>query len=201
MTICTLSGGRMEEQYLKTVERYTEGEKGRRAVDSFPHAFGALIAGMENTRKDLLGDIFEGAITFGENGQFFTPEHVCEMMARMSVSEDDTGKRIGDPCCGSGRNLLAAANVSPQNEFVGQDVDLRCVQMTAINLALRGLYGWVILGNSLAFEQRLAYRTGFNGTGFIREATIEEEPPIPPQHVEAFSGPSEDTPAHQLTLF
>jgi type I restriction-modification system DNA methylase subunit len=125
MTVCALSGGRMEAEYLEIAKRYSDGAKGRRAIDSFPAAFGALIDAMEKTRKDILGGIFEGAITHGENGQFFTPEPICQLMSQMTMDTD--AKRVCDPCAGSGRNLLAAADVNPQAEFYGQDVDLRSV--------------------------------------------------------------------------
>lgn len=46
--------------------------------------------------------------------------------------------------------------------------------MTAINLALRNTYGYVIWGNSLANEKRLIYRTGFNLRGVVREIPAQE---------------------------
>lgn len=188
MTICALSGGRMEEEYLKTVQPYAEGEKGRRAIDAFPEAFSALVEAMEKTRSDILGDIFEGAITFGENGQFFTPEHVCKLMAQ--VTADGDAKTVYDPCVGSGRNLLAYADINPHATFYGTDVDHRCVKMTAINLAFRNLYGWIVWGNSLTRETHLIYRTGFDGTGFI--STPESVPEPVKEKIEE---------ATQLTLF
>jgi hypothetical protein len=96
-----------------------------------------------------------------------------------TVGHDEQGasQTVCEPCGGSGRLLLAAAKVNPDRLFVGQDIDLRCVRITAINLALRGLCGSVIWGDSLALEQRLAYRTGFNGTGFIREVKPDESLP------------------------
>ena len=48
--------------------------------------------------------------------------------------------------------------------------------MTAINLALRNLYGQVVLGDSLRNEQRLVYQTGFNGKGFIAEVHAKRMP-------------------------
>lgn len=72
--------------------------------------------------------------------------------------------------------LLAVSDLRPHWEFVGQDVDLRCVRMTAINLSLRNLYGYVIWGNSLGLEKRLVYRTGFNLRGVIREISIKDCP-------------------------
>ena len=141
---------------------------GKRAIDAFPEALGDLIVAMEKTRKDILGDIFQGAISYGCNGQFFTPDSVCDAMARLSMRQG--AGRVIDACCGSGRLLLAAADVNPHAEFYGQDIDLRCVRMTAINLALRNLYGQVVLGDSLSNERRLVYETGFNGRGVIAKS-------------------------------
>lgn len=179
MSLCALSGGQMEEQYLATVKKHAEGTKGKRGCDSIARAFTMLVDAMEKTRKDILGDIFEGGITYGENGQFMTPEPVCELMARMSIEGSDetlSGRRtVCDPCCGSGRLLLAAADLQPHWEFVGQDIDLRCVRMTAINLALRNLYGHVIWSNALKNETpKLVYKTGFNLRGFVREVNFAD---------------------------
>lgn len=184
MTVCLLSGGQMEEQYLETVKKHTAGEKGKRGCDVLAHMFGELVAQSETTRydiKDLLGDLFQGAITYGERGQFMSPMSICRLMAQVTIGdlppEEATKKKsVADPCCGSGRMLLAMAESHRHWEFIGQDVDLRCVRMTAINLALRNLYGYVIHGNSLKNEQRLVYRTGFNLRGVIREIPLSECP-------------------------
>ncbi len=182
VSICALSGGQMEDQYLAAIAKHTQGRKGERGCDRLAEAFGAIVDIMEQTRTDVLGDLFEGCISHGEAGQYLTPEPICELMARQTIGEADADATarwtVADPCCGSGRLLLAAAKLQPHWEFVGQDVDLQCVRMTAINLALRNLYGWVIWGNSLANERRLAYRTGFDFRGFICE-TPPEACPLP----------------------
>lgn len=103
------------------------------------------------------------------------------MMAQMMISdvpedEQHEVKRVCDPASGSGRMLLAVAEIQPHWLFVGRDIDLRCVRMTAINLALRNLYGFVIWGNSLADERRLVYRTGFDLKGFVSEVPISDCP-------------------------
>ena len=41
------------------------------------------------------------------NGQFFTPSHICELMVMCAAGKKETGQRMGDPTCGSGRLLLA----------------------------------------------------------------------------------------------
>src|SRR6185436_1496592 len=65
MSLCSLSGGQMEEQYLATVKKHTEGKQGSRGCDSIARAFGMLVQAMEETRKDILGDLFQGGITHG----------------------------------------------------------------------------------------------------------------------------------------
>jgi hypothetical protein len=80
--------------------------------------------------------------------------------------------------------LLEASNVNPHAELVGQDIDARCAKITAINLGLRGRYGWVVCGNTLSGETQFAYRIGSffnespNGTrrGVIRDVSPEATP-------------------------
>ena len=203
MAVCAMSGGRMEEQYLAVVKKHSEGKKGRRGCDSIAELYAKSIAAMEETRGemvDILGDLYQGAITYGEAGQFFTPAPVARMMAAMTigdVSEDEQHKvrSVCDPTCGSGRLLLAAAEIQPNWLFVGQDVDLRCVRMCALNLALRNLSGYVIHGNTLANEQRLVYRTGFDLTGFISEVPLDNCPePVQKIVAEPPSLPAQQTP-------
>lgn len=131
MSLSALSGGQMEDQYMQTVQRHAAGELRKRGYDSIAQAFARLVTAMEETRKDILGDLFQGAITYGEAGQFLTPESICEFMASMSLGAAPTSttekKTVADCCCGSGRMLLAAAEIQPGWEFIGQDVDLRSV--------------------------------------------------------------------------
>ncbi len=175
MTVCALAGGTMEEEYLATIAKYIEGEKGKRPVDRLAEAFSQLIAIMEETRGDILGDLFQGGITYGERGQFFTPEPICDLMAQLTAGDEPgLGRSVSDPCCGSGRMLLAKAKLKPFARFVGQDSDLRCVKIAAINLALHNFYGHVIWGNSLRNERKLVYETGFNGKGVIRKLSDDE---------------------------
>jgi hypothetical protein len=164
VTVCALGHPLMEDEYLQTIERHKEGTKGKRGVDVLARMFGNLVDVTDKTRADILGDLFQGSITYGEKGQFLTPEPICQMMAQMNLPEEKTeldGRRsVNDPCCGSGRMLLAAAEIQPNWHFVGQDVDLRCVRMTAINLAMRNHYGHAVHGNSLTNTTDLIYETG-----------------------------------------
>lgn len=175
-SVCALGSGLMEDEYLATIRKgYDRGEQGKRGVDYITQSFARLVMLMEATRRDILGDLFEGAITYGERGQFLTPESLVELMTSLTVNPAAKGEWVNDPCCGSGRMLLAYADKKHPLELVGQDVDLRCVKMTTINLALRNLYGYVLWGNTLVGEVKAGYRTGFNRFGrFVRPLTEQE---------------------------
>jgi hypothetical protein len=194
VVICALSGQQMEDRYLEIAKRYSEGTKGSRGIDRMAEAFGLLVNQMEETRADILGDIFQGGITYGEHGQFYTPESVTDLMSQMTTEHDPEVRSVSDPCCGSGRMLLAIAKINPHWRFHGQDIDIRCVRMCAINLAFRNLAGFVTHGDTLRNERRLIYQTGFNGKGFVREIPIPEAPPPPePMRLAPETEPRSDT--------
>jgi hypothetical protein len=202
IAVCALAGGTREEEYLQTVKPYIEGDVGNRAIDRLVAVFGQIVIIMDETRSDVLGDIFQGAITRGQNQQFFTPDPICDLMARLTDSAESREgasagsadaaemKTICDPCCGSGRLLLAAARVNRNRYFVGQDIDHRCAKITAINLALWNLYGKVVWGNTLTNEVRRIYHTGFNGQGVIRIEDVQA--PGPPDQLAAKPDPLPD---------
>lgn len=100
-----------ENQYQNLFDMYTTEEQAL-----FIDMFACLMESyMGNPAQDLLGSLYMG-LDFGNGwkGQFFTPWHVAEMMARLNIS-DDTGSELAekgyvsvcDPTCGSGVMLLA----------------------------------------------------------------------------------------------
>jgi type I restriction-modification system DNA methylase subunit len=147
MIVCALSMGAREEEYLKIVGRYEKHE-----VFQLSEAFSYLVNEMDNDGeglKDCLGEFFMEHLSFGKNGQFFTPEPICEMMARIT-NPQGIGERILDCACGSGRTLLAAAKVSRMNSFYGADIDRTCCLMAVVNLCMNGMCGEVAWMDSLA---------------------------------------------------
>lgn len=187
--VCALAAETKEAEYLAMVERHRDGKHGERGIDLMGRMFGELVCMMDEDDGDILGDLFEGCITYGENGQYLTPEALAHFMGLLSVDADARPTReapvyVNDACCGSGRMLLEAANINPHVELVGQDIDARCVKITAINLGLRSRYGWVICGNSLTNQVNFVYRVGsfYNETpqgvrrGVIREVPLTEAP-------------------------
>lgn len=84
-----------------------------------------------------------------KKGQFFTPEPICEFMARCNITENMERQRVNDPACGSGRFLLASHACNPRNFHYGQDIDRTCCLMSALNMMIHGIQGEVVHGDSL----------------------------------------------------
>jgi len=164
MSVCALSLGAMESRYLEIVGRYDKQE-----VNLMADAFAAMVMEMDDNGKglrDILGDFFMEHISHGHNGQFFTPEPICEMMARMT-NPVEPGSRVLDCACGSGRTLLAAAKINRMAYFYGADVDRNCAMMCLINFCLNGMLGEVAWMNSLSNEYFGAWQIQLHPTGGV----------------------------------
>lgn len=168
-----------EVEYLQIIEPY----KANGRLEYFPRLLGELIAYMEAHKddsegNDLLGEFFQQELTNGRNGQYFTPFHVCSMMAGMTHGDQEQTNpvKICDPTCGSGRMLLAYGKQSKSlNYYYGIDLDPVCVKMTAINLFLNGLRGEVMCANALAPDDfRFGYRISFFPLGIFKIEKKEE---------------------------
>jgi type I restriction enzyme M protein len=155
--VCCFTRGAMETRYFEIIKNYSKDE-----LNQISKCLGLLIAEYENevqsgTWTDALGHTFEeinSTSVAQALGQFFTPVHICNLMAQL-VS-DENGGRISDPSCGSGRNLIAHKfkniEVSSKSFYYAQDLDRRCVLMSIINLFLYGMHGVVLHQNTLSME-------------------------------------------------
>lgn len=138
-----------ETEYLAVSKSYTRAE-----LDGIAELMGlTLVQAREEPFTDLLGEYFTEHVTRGHNGQFFTPDSICKLMARMTAGDEPPiGKTVYDPACGSGRMVLGFAEDAPRNTFFAGDVDVRCARMTAINLFANKLTGEVAHMNALSME-------------------------------------------------
>ena len=94
--------------------------------------------------KDPFGDFYMEHLSNARSGQFFTPEHVCDMMAQMQMGTDVPDEAtVADPTCGSGRLLLAAAKINRKATFYAADIDLTCCKMTVLNFLMNTMVGEV----------------------------------------------------------
>lgn len=147
MIICAMSMGKQEDLYYETIKRYKKPE-----LLKFSEAFAALVVEMTGDGSgmvDVLGEYFMLNLSFGKNGQFFTPMHICDLMARINNPHNET-HRILDPTCGSGRMLMAMAKLNRFAKFYGADNDQNCAKMAVINMCLNGMYGEISWMDSLS---------------------------------------------------
>lgn len=143
--------------------------------------------------KDPFGDFYMEHLSNGRQGQFFTPESLCDMIAQMQIGDnlpDDA--TIADPCCGSGRLLLSAAKINRKARFYAFDIDPVCCKMTAINFLLNTMCGEVHWANTITQEYWRCWETKkvMNGNGFYLpyyletssdQATNKSHPPDVPR--------------------
>ncbi|MCG3167145.1 MAG: hypothetical protein POELPBGB_02929 [Bacteroidia bacterium] len=195
-----------EDEYMQIIQPYKE----EKTLDYFPQMLAELIRYMEaqkdsSSGNDLLGMFFEEELGRGRNGQFFTPFHVCQMMAKMIKGEETRSVNVLDPSCGSGRMLVAFAKGSHfMHHYYGIDIDPVCVKMTALNLFLNGLRGEVICADALApSDFRMGYKVSFFPLGIFK---IEKEQSFIWQYQQnsfTHKPPDESQPpnASQLQLF
>lgn len=132
---------------------------------------------------DILGDIYHELRLNNEwNGQFFTPDHICRLMAQLVNPVEELPDKegpilINEPTCGSGTMVIGAVwamkrkNFDFQHKsfFVAQDIDIRCVWMAYIQLSLYGIPAVVIHGNTLTMEEWSRWHTPYAAVPFMEE--------------------------------
>src|SRR5690606_16960348 len=81
-----------EAQYLRIIGKYNAQESAR-----FAQAFGALTGAMDDEPGDVLGSVF-GELEQGNaaRGQFFTPDSICQLMARLTLQPEHARERIAE---------------------------------------------------------------------------------------------------------
>jgi hypothetical protein len=124
---------------------------------------------------DALGELFMECVSHGRNGQFFTPQPVCDMIAQMVYGDDlKEEKTVCDPACGSGSMLLAMAKLQRKMKFFGADSDITCVKMCVLNMIVNSMPGEIAWMNSLSMEHYRSYhiKLYLMGTHYMPMLTI-----------------------------
>ncbi len=98
---------------------------------------------------DLFGDAYEYLMTMyaanagKSGGEFFTPQEVSELLARITVVGKTEVNKVYDPACGSGSLLLKFAKVlgkeNVRNGFFGQEINITTYNLCRINMFLHDI--------------------------------------------------------------
>jgi type I restriction-modification system DNA methylase subunit len=158
-----------EKRYLEIIGKYNPKEQ-----KLFPEMFADLVEALtyeltwKNAPVDVLGGLFHDLELHNKyKGQFFTPQHVCDMMGKIALGdnkdllEQKKYLTMAEPCCGSGAMIFGFAkamldedlNYCTQLVVTATDIDLKCVHMCYLQLALYGIPAVVIHGNTITLEE------------------------------------------------
>lgn len=98
---------------------------------------------------DAFGDAYEYLMTmYASNagksgGEFFTPQEVSELLARITLVGKKKVNKVYDPACGSGSLLLQYAKVlgkdKVENGFFGQEINITTYNLCRINMFLHDI--------------------------------------------------------------
>jgi type I restriction enzyme M protein len=113
-------------------------------------AIGSLEVGRyEDNTIDAFGDAYEFLMTMyassagKSGGEFFTPQEVSELLARITVVGKTEVNKVYDPACGSGSLLLKFAKVlgkeNVRQGFFGQEINLTTYNLCRINMYLHDI--------------------------------------------------------------
>jgi len=167
-----------ETEYERVRKTYKHPEK-------FSEAFAHVVMALEVSAYDFIGTVAGELEILNEwHGQFFTPQHVCDLMARMTMGDNQPDPerrlRICEPACGAGAMCLAVANTlksqnfAPWNYWItAVDVDPKMAMATYIQLTLCGVPANIIWGNSLSLQEHRNEPTIVGILHPIRESTTE----------------------------
>lgn len=102
---------------------------------------------LQSTELDVLGDAYEyliGQFASGAGkkaGEFYTPQEVSMILAKIVTTGKSKLKSVYDPTCGSGSLLLRVAKeVKEVSNFYGQEMNRTTYNLARMNMILHGVH-------------------------------------------------------------
>ncbi|GAA6187839.1 type I restriction-modification system subunit M [Litorivita sp. NS0012-18] len=101
---------------------------------------------LEKADSDVLGDAYEyliGQFASGAGkkaGEFYTPQEVSTILARIVTTGKDRIRSVYDPTCGSGSLLLRVAKEVEVGDFNGQEMNRTTYNLARMNMILHGVH-------------------------------------------------------------
>lgn len=155
---------RREDKYKDVIKKYNDKE-----LEIFPKILFELVDELDKGYNDVLGEIFM-EMELGSNfkGQFFTPYQLCLLTAELTFKPSTSDCiELNEPCSGGGAMIIAFAEVMKKNGYnpqkqlkvLCQDLDIKCVYMSYIQLSLLGIPAQVCHMNTLSLEFYDSFKT------------------------------------------
>ena len=101
---------------------------------------------LHDSNTDVLGDAYEYLIAqFASGagkkaGEFYTPQAVSTILARIVTYGKDRLRSVYDPTCGSGSLLLRVAKEVKVSEFFGQELNRTTFNLARMNMILHKIH-------------------------------------------------------------
>jgi type I restriction enzyme M protein len=102
---------------------------------------------LEDSKSDVLGDAYEyliGQFASGAGkkaGEFYTPQQVSTVLAKIVTAGKTKLKSVYDPTCGSGSLLLRVAKETQEvGSFFGQELNRTTYNLARMNMILHGVH-------------------------------------------------------------
>ena len=102
---------------------------------------------LNDSESDVLGDAYEyliGQFASGAGkkaGEFYTPQQVSKVLAKLVTTGKERLKSVYDPTCGSGSLLLRVAReVESVGDFYGQEMNRTTYNLARMNMILHGVH-------------------------------------------------------------
>ena len=135
---------------IELATRLNEDKNYNQAFINALEAYGTAAEGYH----DPLGDVYMDKISHGHLDQFFTPEGMAILLARICGNDYNN---CNDPTCGSGRMLLAGLKLARENGvepwIYGEDMSYTCIRMATLNMLIQQARGVLRCGDTLKYEQ------------------------------------------------
>ena len=152
-----------EEEYEKTRARY-----GEVAMNRFAEALALVALELDADPRDVLGETYmQLEIASKDQGQFFTPYSVAQLMASMQLAdaaqllEMQPFISVAEPACGAGAMVIAVAqhlasqgiDYTRRMHVTANDLSLIAVHMSYVQFSLLGIPALVHRANTLTLER------------------------------------------------
>lgn len=101
---------------------------------------------LADSKVDILGDAYEYLISqFASGagkkaGEFYTPQEVSEILARIVTSGKKELKSVYDPTCGSGSLLLRIGRYAKVDRYFGQEMNNTTYNLARMNMILHDVH-------------------------------------------------------------
>lgn len=128
---------------------HTVAAKNARLASVLKGVAGLEFSNFNGSQIDLFGDAYEFLISnYAANagksgGEFFTPQHVSKLIAKLAMHQQISVNKIYDPACGSGSLLLQAkkhfdAHII-EDGFFGQELNHTTYNLARMNMFLHNI--------------------------------------------------------------